>query len=325
LSNWYLRHNRRRFRADGEAARSAFETLGRCLGDVVRLVAPILPFTAEKLYQNLERGAVAGAPVSVHLTRFPAADAAARDPELADAMRAVVRFTSLALAARKAAGFALRQPLQTLEIGVASEAERAALARFSAMLGEELNVKSLVLLPPGAPSPLGWVVKPDFKALGPKVGDRMGEVVKAVGVHQAALVAELRKGDTAALPGFDEPFRRADFLVQVVQPEGRSAAEDRGAWCAVSTTLTRELEIEGLMRDLLRRLMAMRKEQGLEISDRVTLRWDSDHADVVELFEVWGGAVANDLQADALGREPGLDAPVVDLAGRSVRVRMAPA
>jgi isoleucyl-tRNA synthetase len=325
LSNWYLRHNRRRFRADGEAARSAFETLGRCLGDVVRLVAPILPFTAEKLYQNLERGAVAGAPVSVHLTRFPAADAAARDPELADAMRAVVRFTSLALAARKAAGFALRQPLQTLEIGAASEAERAALARFSAMLEEELNVKSLVLLPPGAPSPLGWVVKPDFKALGPKVGDRMGEVVKAVGVHQAALVAELRKGDTAALPGFDEPFRRADFLVQVVQPEGRSAAEDRGAWCAVSTTLTRELEIEGLMRDLLRRLMAMRKEQGLEISDRVTLRWDSDHADVVELFEVWGGAVANDLQADALGREPGLDAPVVDLAGRSVRVRMAPA
>ena len=322
LSNWYLRHNRKRFRADGEAARSAFETLGRCLGDVVRLIAPMLPFTAEKLYQNLERGVNVDAPVSVHLTRFPVAEASARDPELADAMRAVVRYTSLALAARKAAGFALRQPLQTLEIGTSSEAERTAVLRFSPMLQEELNVKALDVRPLGSPSPLGWTVKPDFKALGAKVGDRMGEVVKAVGVHQAALVTELRKGDTASLPGFDEAFRRSDFLVQVVQPDGRSAAEDRGGWCAVSTTITRELEIEGLMRDLLRRLMTMRKEQGLEISDRVVLAWQSDHADVVELFATWGSAVAGDVQADRVVQEAGMEGEPIDLAGRPVRLRV---
>ena len=79
------------------------------------------------------------------------------------------------------------------------------------------------------------------------------------------------------------------------------------------------------MRDLMRRLMALRKEQGLEITDRVVLSWDSDHADVAELFSAWGAAVATDVQADHLRREPGLDAPVIDLAGRPVRVRLASA
>ncbi len=325
LSNWYLRHNRKRFRVDGESSRSAFETLGRCLGDVVRLIAPMLPFTAEKLYQNLERNSVVGAPASVHLTRFPTADAALRDPELAEAMRAVVRYTGLALAARKAAGIALRQPLQTLEIGASTASERAALQRFSAMLEEELNVKALELKAVGTRSPLGWVVKPDFKSLGARVGDRMGEVVKAVSVHQEGLVAELRRGDTASLPGFDEAFRRSDFQVQVVQPDGRSAAEDRGGWCAVTTTLTRELEVEGLMRDLMRRLMGMRKEMGLEITDRVTLAWDSDHADVIELFATWGETLAVDVQADGLHQELGLATEPIDLAGRRVRLRLAPA
>jgi isoleucyl-tRNA synthetase len=261
--------------------------------------------------------------VSVHLTRFPVADAAARDPELADAMRAVVRYTSLALAARKSAGFALRQPLQTLEIAASTEAERAAVLRFASMLEEELNVKALDAKPVGTPSPLGWTVKPDFKALAPRVGDRMGDVVKAVGVHQAALVAELRKGDTATLPGFDDAFRRSDFLIQVIQPEGRSAAEDRGGWCAVSTTLTRELEIEGLMRDLLRRLMTMRKEMGLEISDRIVLAWEGDHADVVELFATWGSAIAVDVQADSVERTTGIEGEPVDVAGRPLRLRLA--
>ena len=323
LSNWYVRHNRKRFRADAEDGAAAFQTLEACLDAVIRLLAPMIPFTAEKLWQNTIAGPRPEAARSVHLAKMPAVDEALRDEVLADEMRALVRYTSLAIASRDAAKLKLRQPLGRLAVGTTTEQERRALARFGDMLRDELNVKELELHPVGTPSPLGWVVKPDFKALGAKVGGQMGEVVKAVQVHQAALVAELRKSDTVTLPGIDAALRRSDFLVQVVQPDGWSAAEEKGAWCAVSTEITRELMLEGLMRDVLRRVMALRKEQGLEISDRVVVAWDTDDADVAAAIEAWSADLAADLQATHLGREPGLDTPPLELGGgKGVRVRL---
>ena len=322
LSNWYVRHNRKRFRADVADGQSAFETLDSCLGTVIRLLAPMLPFTAEKLWQNTMTGGRPETAASVHLTAMPVADSAQIDAVLAEDMRALVRYTSLAIAARDAAKLKLRQPLQRLSVGTTTEQERRALSRFAEMLTDELNVKELELHPVGTPSPLGWVVKPNFKALGAKAGDRIGEVVRAIQVHQAQLAVDLQKSDTVNVAGFDEPFRRADFLIQLVQPEGLSAAEDRGPWCAVTTEITHPLAIEGLMRDVLRRLMALRKEQGLEISDRVTIDWDSDDNDVAEAMGTWGAGLSDDLQCDRLSRVVGLDTPPLELGARTLRARM---
>ncbi|MCX5745772.1 MAG: DUF5915 domain-containing protein [Proteobacteria bacterium] len=324
LSNWYLRHNRKRFRAEAKDSRSAFQTMETCLRTLVRLLAPILPFTAEKLYQNLEATAREGALPSVHLAEYPK-PSGERDVALTAAMRAVVRFTTLSVAARDVAKLKLRQPLQRLTITAATEADRAALVRFEAMLREELNVKEVELLPVGTASPVGLVVKPDFKALGPKVGDKMGAVTKAIGADATRIATELRRGAdvvTVTVDGVPFELARADFLLQIVQPSGLAVAEDKGNWASVTTTITRELEIEGLMRDLLRRLMALRKEVGLEMADRVTLAWDTENADLVDVFASWSTTLQADLQADRFGREPGLDVEPIDVAGKALKVRL---
>jgi len=196
LSNWYLRNNRRRFRAEAADGLSAFQTLETCLRTVVRLLAPFLPFTAEKLYRNLEVSARDDSPPSVHLCAFPH-PTGERDVPLTAAMRTLVRFTTLSTAARDVAKLKLRQPLQKLTISASTEADRAALEQFQGMLRDELNVKELELLTPGTPSPVGLVVKPDFKALGPKVGDKMGLVTKAIAAETPRIAAELRKGAEA--------------------------------------------------------------------------------------------------------------------------------
>ncbi|MES2644151.1 MAG: class I tRNA ligase family protein [Myxococcota bacterium] len=325
LSNWYVRHNRRRFRRGAKDSRSAFETLEACLTTVVGLLAPILPFTAEKLYQNIVRGAHPDAPISVHLTPYPQVSTDARDPALTAEMRALVRITTLALSARESAKLKVRQPLQSLVVGPANAVEQGAVLRFAAMLREDLNVKSVEVREPKTASALNYVVKPDFKALGPKLGDRMGAVVRVIGTDTARILAELRRGAesvTVEVDGDPVALVRGDFLLQPVQPAGQSIAEDRGTWCALSTVITRDLELEGLMRDLLRRLQAMRKELGLEIVDRVALTWDSDNADLVEVMTTWGPTLREDVMADRLEREPGLEAPVIELGGQALRLRM---
>jgi isoleucyl-tRNA synthetase len=324
LSNWYLRHNRKRFRRDAKDAQSAFETLETCLRTVARLIAPMLPFFAEKLYQNVELGGRPDSPASVHLCAYPVATDE-RDTALTAEMRALVRITTMALSAREGAKLKLRQPLESLTLAPASEVERAAVTRFAEMLGDELNVKQVIIAPPGAQSPLTWQVKPDFRALGPKLGDKMGAATRAINGDLVRIAAELRKGVSAVTIATDAgeiELARGDFLLTPIQPAGQAVAEDKGTWCAISTVITHALEIEGVMRDLLRRLQQMRKDNGLEISDRIDLRWTAEDAAVVEVFEVWGASLRDDLSIVTLTRDDTLASAAVDIGGRGVKAEM---
>jgi isoleucyl-tRNA synthetase len=145
LSNWYVRRSRRRFwKSENDADKlSAYNTLYQCLVALAELLAPFVPYLAEELYQNLVRSAFPQAPESVHLADFPVADESRIDKQLADDNRLAMKVCSLGRAARSKAGIKVRQPLETLYVGVASDQEKRALEKVRLLVLEELNVKEL--------------------------------------------------------------------------------------------------------------------------------------------------------------------------------------
>jgi isoleucyl-tRNA synthetase len=146
LSNWYVRRSRRRFwKSENDTDKGfAYNTLYHCLVTLAKLMAPFTPFISEEIYQNLVRNAFPDAPESVHLADFPVADAAAVDKQLADDNRLVMKICSMGRAARTKAGIKIRQPLETIYVGVASDWETRALERMNFLILEELNIKELI-------------------------------------------------------------------------------------------------------------------------------------------------------------------------------------
>jgi isoleucyl-tRNA synthetase len=313
LSNWYIRNNRDRFWKSQDAAstRMAFETLFECLEALARLCAPMIPFITEVMYQNLVRAVNPDAPQSVHHCDYPAPDPTRADPALAQDMQVIIRLTSLALSAREEARVKVRQPLPGLTIGPASQAEHRAVARFRDMLKNSLNVKEIHLLEPGAASPLAHRVKPNFKTLGKTLGKLMKAAAAQIQADGPALIQALHSG-AAAIPleveGQTLTLTPDDLLLEAYVPEGQQIAEEQGTWLALDTHLTPALLQEGLMRDLLRQLQVRRKEIGLELDDRVTLRW-ADATDALrDALQTWTDYLCAELliapgglqQADAL-------------------------
>ena len=311
LSGWYVRHCRRRYwkTPDDEASqrdvRAAFETLYECLYSLIRLAAPIIPFITEEMYQNLVRGCHEDAPISVHLTSYPVPNERARDQPLTEEMRAVMRLNSLALSAREAKKIKVRQPLAKLVVGPQDKLEQRAATRFLEMLKTDLNVKEVHVEDPGSQSPLSYEVKPNYKALGQRAGKLMKPLAAWIADNSDALVTKLQNGTveiTADVGGESIALTASDLQLVANAPETLSVVEDRRTWVAIETTITDDLRLEGLMRDLLRRLQMLRKEVGLEIEDRIHLTWQSDSQDVNAVFARWQGYLADELLCVGIDR-----------------------
>src|SRR5687767_14474566 len=211
LSNWYVRRSRRRF-WDGDAG--AFWTLRECLVTVSKLLAPLTPFIADELYDNLD-----GSEPSVHLTEFPTPGD--RDEELEWQMAVARDAVELGRAARAHGKLKVRQPLGEAVI-VAAERERAAIERFGGLVRDELNVKSLRFV--SEAEELGtWELKPNYRALGPRFGKRMPQVAAAVAGLDSGRVAEaLRGGSTVGLniDGEEHPLGPDDLQMMLQPLEG---------------------------------------------------------------------------------------------------------
>ncbi len=327
LSNWYIRHNRRRFwkGKDDASAAMAFETLYDCLAALVRLAAPIMPFTTEEIYQNLVRSHDAAAPESVHHADFPQSDAGWVDGELLADMNAVQRLVNLALSARESARIKVRQPLRGLTIAPADADERRGALRFTEMLKDDLNVKNVEVLEPGAKSPCSHAAKPNFKTLGKRLGGLMKAVQAEIASRSEELAAahlsgretfEFRiEGDTLAL-------ERADILVESASPENRSVAEDGGTWVAVDTELDDDLILEGRMRELLRRIQVQRKDSGLEIEDRIHIRYRTDSEDIRAIFARFSELLSAELLALSIEEGPADDGTEYAIGKEKVAVRI---
>ncbi len=334
LSGWYIRHNRRRFWKSGDDndLQLALWTLYQCVYGVVRLAAPMIPFCTEAMYQNLVRAVDAAAPESLHHTAYPKADGTLVDAEITGEMRAIMRLNSMALSAREAKKIKVRQPLSALRVAPSDELEKRAAERFSAMLAEDLNVKQVCVLEIGTESPLSYGLKPNFRTLGSKLGKQMKPAAKAIAAASAALLSAYRRGDDSFSVQLDDgatiALGRDDLLLSSTAPEGQTVSEDRGTWVAFDTEISEELELEGLMRDLLRRLQVQRKEIGLEIEDRISLRWQSEGDKLQKVFAAWAETLAKELLCTDFERDGSL-APEADgvakvkLAGETVLVQIA--
>ncbi|WP_041554664.1 isoleucine--tRNA ligase [Oceanithermus profundus] len=275
LSQWYVRRNRRRFWKNEDAAdrEAAYATLWEALVTVTHLTAPFTPYLAEALYQNLVRSVREDAPESVHLARWPRAEAAFEDLELVRWMDAVIEVVDLARSARAKSGVKTRIPLPELLVTAPTAAARQGLEHFAAELADELNVKRVRVAGPDE-ALLSYRIKPNLPKLGPKYGRDLPKVRQALAAADPAAVARaVREGRAVELEGFTlEPD---EVLVEALAPEGYVALEKEGYLAALDTRYDEALYLEGLARELVRALQQARKEMDLHVADRIRVGFEA--------------------------------------------------
>ena len=278
LSNWHVRQSRRRF-WKGEMSddkRSAYQTLHTCLKSLSVMISPIAPFYADRLYRDLT-----GADESVHLASLPEADAACIDTELEARMALAQQISSQVLSLRKRERLRVRQPLRRVLVPVLNEQMASRIATMANLIKGEVNVKAIEVVRDGENTEVSIVkrVKPDFKALGPKFGKRMKAVAAAVKALDAEGIAELeREGRVAVNPDDGQ----GEALVEVSEVAiltddipGWLVSSVGGVTVALDISLDDALKGEGLARELVNRVQNLRKDAGLEVTDRIALTVDA--------------------------------------------------
>ncbi|MEM7199677.1 MAG: isoleucine--tRNA ligase [Planctomycetota bacterium] len=276
LSNWYVRRSRDRFWAQGreQDKLDAYWTLYECLSDLALLLAPFLPFAAERMYQNLVVEPLGDAvPDSVHLARYPEPDASIIDGALCDDMADVRALVSMGLQVRASNKLKTRQPLRSASVVLARPEREAGLRRYAPIMAEELNVKDVVFLP-RADELVTYKVKPNFPALGARLGPKMKAAQKAItGADPAALKAAIDAKGAVELDvnGESLSFTADELLVGVEARPGFAAAGDAAGVVALDTKLDDELIADGLFREVLSRVQAQRKELQLDYAARIKL------------------------------------------------------
>ena len=274
LSNWYVRLNRKRFWG-GEFTQdklSAYQTLYTCLETVAKLMSPIAPFYADKLYMDLVTATGRDNVVSVHLAKFPEYNAEMIDRELEARMQMAQDVTSMVLALRRKVNIKVRQPLQCIMIPVVDEEQRAHIEAVKALIMSEVNVKDIKFVD-GAAGVLVKKVKCDFKKMGPKFGKQMKAVAAAVAEMSQEAIAELEKNGsyTLQLDGADVVVEAADVEIFSEDIPGWLVANEGKLTVALDVTVTEELRREGIARELVNRIQNIRKSSGLEITDKIKI------------------------------------------------------
>ncbi|MDE2802053.1 MAG: isoleucine--tRNA ligase [Chloroflexota bacterium] len=307
LSTWYVRRSRRRFwksENDGDK-RSAYQTLYTCLVTLSKLLAPLTPFVAEEMYQNLVTSVDPEAPDSVHLAAFPEADESRIDDRLDRAVRLAMRIASLGRNIRSKSGVKVRQPLARVLVSP-REGEEELLPLIESQVLDELNVKAMEVAAPETFAQ--FTLKPNLPVLGPKLGASMGAARQAIAEADAAAVAAaLRSGGYGNIQIGGFTFEPGDFLVEVEDMPGIATASEGALLVGIETTLTPELRQEGLARELVHNIQNMRRSAGLDIADRIVVT----HEGAAELQALLGAGPLGDyvrgetLTVEAAAGSPG--------------------
>ena len=274
LSNWYVRLNRKRFWGSSMSVDklSAYQTLYVCLETVARLMAPIAPFYADRLYMDLTSVTGRDNVVSVHLANFPVADESLIDKELEARMQMAQDVTSMVLALRRKVNIKVRQPLQCIMVPVVDEEQRRHIEAVKDLIMSEVNVKELRFVE-GDSGVLVKRVKCDFKKLGPKFGKQMKAVAAAVsGMTQEEIARLEREGSyTFTLDGAEAVVEAADVDIFSEDIPGWLVANEGRLTVALEVTVTDELRREGIARELVNRIQNIRKSSGFEITDKIDI------------------------------------------------------
>ncbi len=277
LSNWYVRLCRRRF-WKGEYTEdkiSAYQTLYTCLCTIAKLMAPVAPFFSDRLYLDLDRVTGKEGAASVHLADFPACQDTLIDQDLEERMGLAQDISSLTLSLRKKTGINVRQPLQKILLPVLDATFAQKVEKVRELILSETNIKELEFITDTA-GIISKKIKPNFKVLGAKVGKDMKAVANEIAAFGAEEIAELESKGTISIPR--KPDSPLSTRYSILPEDVEIIAEDVAGWqvanlgkltVALDVHVTPELRQEGVARELVNRLQNLRKEKGLEVTDRI--------------------------------------------------------
>lgn len=298
LTNWYIRRSRRRFwreKSEDDADKlAAFATLYEVLTTFAKVLAPVLPFITEQMYQGLVAEHQPDAPVSVHHCDFPMADESLRDPQLESDMESVRTTVRLGHNLRKQSNIRVRQPLQSVTIVTNDERVAASVLGHTELIEEELNVKE-VLASHDEEALVSFSAKANFKILGPRLGAKMKDLAAAVEVLGHPEILDLQAGSTIEVAG--ETITVADLIIERTPRPGVVVASEGNLSVALDTALTELLRSEGMAREIVSVVQKMRRDQDLAVTDRITLTWETDDQELAKAFEEFAEMIKSETLA----------------------------
>lgn len=320
LSNWFVRLSRKRFWAksmDNDKL-SAYQALYDSLLTVARLMAPIAPFYADRLYRDLTGGT--GADGSVHLAKFPVADTVLIDSELEKRMELAQEVTSMVLSLRKKEHIIVRQPLQCLSIPAIDATQKARIEAVQQLILDEVNVKELKFVDGGM---LEKTVKCNFRVMGKKFGKLMKGVASAVGAMSQDDIARLEAEGRIDLSvdGTTVTVERADVDIVSEDIPGWVVANEGNLTVALDVTLTDDLRNEGMAREIVKRIQAHRKESGFEITDHILVKIQN-HPEIAAALSAYGDYVSGQVLADSIELVDGVEGTEFDFDSFKVNVNI---
>ncbi len=320
MSNWYVRRGRERYWVQGmtDDKTAAYMTLYTALVTTAKAAAPMIPFMAENIYQNLVGSVDKNAPKSVHLCSFPEVDESVIDAELEMNMDNILQIVVLGRAARNGAARKNRQPLNIMYVKSDLEAD----GFYTDIIRDELNIKQ-VSFTSDVDGFVSYLFKPQLKTVGPKFGKQLGEIRNALSaLDGSAAKKELDENGsiTLKLASGDVVLGAEDLLIEAQQKEGFYTVSDRGITVAIDTTLTEELIEEGIVRELVSKIQTMRKEAGFNVMDHINITIDGT-ASICSIATRLCGDIMGDTLADTLeNKEPSGYVKDWDINGEAVKI-----
>ena len=325
LSNWYVRLNRKRFwgKEMDKDKLSAYETLYTCLETIAKLLAPFSPFFADQLYMDLVHTTGRGNAVSVHLTEFPVADESLMDKDLEARMKMAQKITSMVLALRRKVNIKVRQPLQCIMIPAVDDVQRQRIEAVKNLIVNEVNVKELKFVE-GA-GVLVKKVKCNFRTMGKKFGKLMKGIASQMGdLTQEDIVAFERDGViTLQVDGQSVKVETSDVEIINEDIPGWLVANDGNLTVALEVELNDTLRNEGMARELINRIQNLRKDCGLEITDRVNVTISPDDR-VIAAVNSFADYIKGQVLADSVVVADN-DGTEIDLDESKVKIKVVKA
>lgn len=302
LSNWYVRLNRKRFWGGTltEDKLAAYQTLYTCLDTISRLMAPISPFYADRLFLDLNNATGCDGSESVHLSDFPKADESLIDKVLEERMQLAQDISSMTLSLRKKENIKVRQPLQQIMVPVLSEREKENIEAVKDLIMSEVNVKSINFVDDSA-GILVKKIKPDFKKLGPKCGKSMKMVAAQLQELSQEEISSFEKSGvyTLNIDGNDITIEKGDVEILSEDIPGWLVANNGSITIALDVTITPELQKEGVAREFVNRIQNIRKSSGFEITDKICVKIENSE-NVKGAIESFGDYVASQVLANSI-------------------------
>ena len=325
VSNWYVRLNRKRFWGgeQNDDKRAAYQTLYECLETVARLMAPIAPFYADKLFVDLNAVTGKDASISVHLADFPVCNEACIDDSLEHRMQLAQQLSSMVLALRRKVGIKVRQPLATMMIPAMDVQQRQAIEAVSLLIRNEVNVKKLEFMTEDA-GILVKRIKPDFKKLGPKCGKAMKEVANQLTSLDQIAIAAFEKEGFVELDAQGNRIRVEMTDVEIYSEDipGWLVANEGRLTVALDVTVTDALRLEGLARELVNRIQNIRKQNGYDITDKIRVQL-SGAAILQEVVAEWKSYMCTQTLAQDIQLVENLDdRNLIDVDGMNLYVQV---